>query len=417
MTMKIGTINSVARPVTNPTSSKLDRFELSRPNPSNSFRSNIQKDVFIPSFGKSKRPSSEAQSNFPIKKLDNIPCPSCGEYMLPQRTVNEIVNKIRGTEENKYLETLKPYKNYMRPIEKQVFEMLVEEKTKNPTKDLQEILNINASQGYRLAKLEEKQLELIDTMIEDASQLKGYKKYLINSFLNKSAVIVMEGKRGEPFKRMTFIDGLKDIRKKLNDEQLYKKLEKTAQTLPQSSDDADAFIIKYSRRGSKEIAERLINTAGATTEHIKPYSDPNNPHETEQEKRKKNINSNFMAECESCNSQRGNMPLEDWFEKEPDMPQNTKKHIKEVIKRIEDGKLVNFEQYPLQVAQTLHDESNGAINIYPEVKKYTDAPFFQEYISRSKQREQEHAQWLKKNKDKFTEPSPSKFHPTLTMSS
>ena len=120
--------------------------------------------------------------------------------------------------------------------------------------------------------------------------------------------------------------------------------------MPTSSGSVSAFLIKYSRRGSEEIARRLLNPSLTTTEHVHPRS-----------KNGQNNTANYIAMCAECNSQRGNMPYLEWFKIRPEMPENLQKYINKIAERIKSKELRGFDSYIFEIIRTIERETDGQL--------------------------------------------------------
>ena len=85
----------------------------------------------------------------------------------------------------------------------------------------------------------------------------------------------------------------------------------------------------------------------------------------------------MLVLCEKCNSERGSIPYPIWFKMHPDMPDNIQKNMDIIIKEINLGRLKNFDNYPLEVKNTLKKVTQNCKKQYDlnieKLKQTTDA--------------------------------------------
>lgn len=116
--------------------------------------------------------------------------------------------------------------------------------------------------------------------------------------------------------------------------------------------DMDSFIVKYHNCSDKSIAKRLISQSLSTVEHIKPDSLGG-----------KNFAGNFILASKGRNSERGNMPIEEFIAKYPDIPQHTQDYMDDIIDSAHQGKLRTNEWYPYVIKDSLKDDMNIDVDV------------------------------------------------------
>ncbi|MGN1154396.1 MAG: hypothetical protein ACI4S3_10245, partial [Candidatus Gastranaerophilaceae bacterium] len=158
-------------------------------------------------------------------------------------------------------------------------------------------------------------------------------------------------------KGKTPVDMVKDLQikyapKTLGDKDEIAPLIEIANKLPTSKNNANAFIIKYCDRTDKEIGERLLNQSVGSIEHIVAASLGG-----------QNEASNFMLTTVGRNSERGNMPIQEFIKLHPDIPKHCQIYIDDIIKIGNNGKLKKYEWYPYIFKDTWKQESGIEVDI------------------------------------------------------
>ncbi len=183
------------------------------------------------------------------------------------------------------IKILKPFKERMFPIEKEIFGILEHQSKKYPNLTLQELLKLKYKHAEEiLIKKQSKVLNKMNMMIRELPR----KEYIeVRNLIQKSFNKIFEPDPlpEERFRRKIFLKELKAIN--LTNATIQRKLYKTAENLPQATNDVNAFIVKYSQpykfkyiegsdvykktvRNSQEVALRLLEPSLGTDDHIYP---------------------------------------------------------------------------------------------------------------------------------------------------
>lgn len=255
---------------------------------------------------------------------------------------------------SKYMvEVLRPYKNIMHSAQKEVFDLLEKESKKTPEKTFTEILSSPSIRKNNLYKLEKKQ-ELVFAEVEKIASKMDPKSYKIVLRRIRKAKIIFDKPNSEIQNKRTYvIDMFKKLEEQLPDNPLMLQILSKIYELPSSKNDANSFIIKYGTNNPNVIAERLLRDSAATIEHVKPKNRKNDNGE--------NKISNYVVFCNSCNSERSQMPYSEFIKFHPDMPENSQKYLDIVIENINNGTLEGYDKYPHQIQKAIEDESDGKI--------------------------------------------------------
>ena len=140
-----------------------------------------------------------------------------------------------------------------------------------------------------------------------------------------------------------------------SDRQIADLIMKKLETLPDSKNDANAFIVKYAPRGSNNFVEVLVKRLRNTKEHVKPQHRFGDNGESDKK--------NYIYLCGKCNHERMTQKYDDFIAKHPQMPENTQKQIDEICDYINQGKLADYDTWPNDIKSPLGEESEGLIII------------------------------------------------------
>lgn len=319
--------------------------------------------------------SSVSQINFgakiPFANVRDIPCPCCGTPMLPRKVYVDVTLRTNSAQVDKVGHATTVLSNYtknMRPVERDVFSLLKSTYLQNPVAyDFQEIL-MHLRPEY-LAKLKVVQFNIlkdIEKLNQDFSN--GHKKGIQN-LIAETRRVINEDKQDHYFKRKTFIDlvywSLRDLlvsKNESEDKRIAKLIYAKALTLPNSRNNTESFVVKYSRRSHREIVERLLSDSVSTIEHIRAKSFQGMSNYF-----------NYLLQCQACNNERGNMSFYHWTKyHHSQMQEKLKEYLKVVIgifkadrvKKREDRRIpVKWQTYPKEVTETIYKQSGKKIDL------------------------------------------------------
>lgn len=305
-------------------------------------------------FQKSKDISFTGAKEDMIRDLGHIECPCCGVKMLTDKDFKKIRTGLRQEASSpNAVKVLTPYEEYMHPVEKECFNILKGETEKNPTMNFQQIFRKNMDK--HLVGLKEKENNVLDEVDKISEKLAENEKVKVKQITENTRKMIESTNNDQvKFKRKTFLAQISDLEPAIKNKEVYKEIKQTSKKMPNSSNDVNAFVVKYADRKHNEIAERLVKLSVGTIEHIHPQS-----------KGGGNKIENYLLECGDCNHNRSSIPLDEWItEEHPEMVENTKKYVEKVEALIESGENEELEGYPEAVARTLVFESNGLIDVY-----------------------------------------------------
>lgn len=285
--------------------------------------------------------------------LRNIPdqvCSCCGKKMINEGKFKELKSKHYQGPAAPVLKKIKPFVKEMRPVEKTVYNLLKRTSLNHPNDDLNTL--INKRYYYHLSRLEAKQLKIINKAIDQNLNLSENSKDELNKTMGKIREIMFVEAKEERQKRSRIIQEFNKLKERVKGKEKEKidKIIQIIRTLPNSQDDVDSFMTKYTQRGNREIGQRLLSPSLPTLDHIEATS-KNGPDDF----------SNILVMCAKCNSNRGNLPYPLLFLQYPEMPQNIQRNMSKVIKEINEGRLKNFDNYPQDVKNRLQRITRGEL--------------------------------------------------------
>lgn len=121
---------------------------------------------------------------------------------------------------------------------------------------------------------------------------------------------------------------------------------------PNTATSTDAFIVKNADKTHAQIADLLISPGLISIEHIKPSSEKG-----------KNSGANYLAASKRMNNLRCSMPMDQFIELFPRIPECTQRYMDDLIKKINNDKIEPVAYLLGDVKETLYKESKGQIDV------------------------------------------------------
>lgn len=298
----------------------------------------------LPNVSFGKRPDMEFLLGF----ADRFKCAYTGKPMISKAKANELYQKLeKRPNAQAAINLLQHMQGYMHDIESIVFDILKDASHKSK-RDFQDILVELMPKS--LERLKAKQLEvlnsankLIDTLSEPIRE-----KVLA---IRDEAIMKMED---DTFGRQMPLEKIKSIKAKGKDLSQIIKIYRKWYGLPSSSNDLDAFIVKYSKNSHQQIAKRLISSAVASIEHVKPHSRGGG-----------SDLSNLILVSAQFNNSRSSMPLWEYMMLNPQINfgKNLQNYMNEVIKEVHNPKSPFSQRayYPEKIKKVISDETNSRV--------------------------------------------------------
>ena len=229
-----------------------------------------------------------------------------------------------------------------------------------PSETISNIFTKPAIRAQYLKRLQEKQNAKLNKITQLMQQLSPqYAKRVKNAY--KQAYDIFNHESSDILhKRQRVIDLFSKALEPMpfetpTDREIADLIMKKLETLPDSKNDANAFIVKYAPRGSNNFVEVLIKRLRNTKEHVKPHHRRGDNGQSDKK--------NYIYLCGKCNHERMTQKYDEFIEKHPKMPQNTQRQIDEICDYINEGTLNDYDTWPNDIKMPLGEESEGLIVI------------------------------------------------------
>lgn len=323
----------------------------------------LQQDTFIKSSPVSFK--SATSNSAPLKTLRGLIDPYSGITMLAKDELNaaeSILSKCYDAKSAVKVLSRYAANNNLLPTEKKMFYIFKNYAKKNPNGTFVDCLNGLRPEARKKLMLEE--FDVLDSVDDLSRNMNTDLALAVRHKTTKCRDIILQDNPENPFKRKTLLNSLEEIPHKPSENKLIEDLKQRIEYLPTSGTSVNAFIVKYTNPNDKrkhtEIAKRLLRPSVQSAEHIHPDSLGG-----------ANSLGNFILTSAGRNSERGNMSLEEFIKKYPDIPKYTQMHAEQIFDNIHKGKLKGHEDYPYLLKESLYNESKGLININTYSYKYS----------------------------------------------
>ena len=287
-----------------------------------------------------------ATTNFRIKKLEDVPCPCCGQIMLTENSIDKHVNRLNKAKGNKLADRIyNEEAKFLRSNQRAAAFIIA---------DCAKGTELSITQAARKANenLPSKFISYCKDVLMNAAILadeqSGENSELGQILFEKADKL----EDAQSFYRPDLTEELSAFRSVIGNEK-YNKIEDVLMTLPLNLKEVNRVMSEAKNSSPTDFAKLLFKPSLATAEHIKPKSlgGENSP-------------SNFLSECAGCNNPRSSLPYVDWIKVHPEFTRNPQTYIEHVEKRIVNGELPPvYDSYPIDVKETLTNESQGHIKL------------------------------------------------------
>lgn len=264
-------------------------------------------------------------------------------------------NLLKRPNAQSAINLLTRFERYMHPIENNVFDLFQDAPLKGK-KDFQIILLDYLPESRE--RLKEKQLEVLSRTDNIIPNLSNATQEEVKRVLEESQKLSEKG----DIIRLHTLDKLREIKPSSREEeekQILNRIYGIWYRLPRCSTNFDAFVVKNSQNPHHNIAKRLISTAVGTVEHVTPTSRGGN-----------DSLCNYLLVCAGLNNDRRSEALMDFIILNPevDIRKNLHKHIEYLVSEVNDKKSPFSKEpwYPIAIAKSISEETNGKINIIPQ---------------------------------------------------
>ncbi len=336
----------------------------------------VKRDTFIKSCKTSdisftgKRSSGSTKKGDCLKELDNITCPYSGIKMITPKNMDRIEAKLAKCNNiHERMEILEIYRPSMQKLEKSIYQVFKGYEINNPNGTLNDCLQ--QLKPDCLTELRLDQFKVLDDVDKISNKLDAKTAFEVRKVTTQARKKIIEDKEDQIFKRKDLLAELHDVTKDCQQKEIVENMWATASKLPKSTNDFNAFVVKYANRSPQEIAARLLRPSVASIEHIRPA----NPDSLDIDPGENDL-SNFMLVSRDWNSGRSNTPLPEFIKNHPNIPRFSQRYIDDIIKSIHKGLLEDCDWYPYIIKEKLYNESGGMIDLNLDKYKIDKAQAF-----------------------------------------
>lgn len=290
----------------------------------------------------------EPAANFLLGQSNRFRCAYSGRIMISPFEARVIYAKLqKRPNAQSAINYLQQYEGYMHDIESRVFALFDASSHKNK-KNFQDILLEEAPEA--LERLKEKQktiLSSVDSIINKLSEPLAKQVRAIRD----EALLKMEN---DTFGRKCPLEAIKKIKAYGQDLEKIITIYRAWYKLPSSGKDIDAFIVSYSKKPHEDIAKRLISSAVATVEHIRPKSCGG-----------EDKLSNYILVSAQYNNERNTMPLWEYImlNQQIDIKKNLQAYMNDLIGEVHSKKSVFYDKswYPESLKTSISKQTRGSV--------------------------------------------------------
>ena len=285
--------------------------------------------------------------SFELKQIYNLPCPSCSYPMLRQDQIDDFVNTVQNKKGQDLINAIGRYDKYLHEEQFQAAAAIMEEASRSPQLNIQDISKkILASQCFNRKQDLTTRLEDIRSMF---SNLPAQQKAACNAIIDE--YIAGLDYQDKPINPETLSERITSQIK--NQISLTKRIDRKIKKINDFHQEESPFFQKYGNKSQAEIISRLVTPSLITCEHIKPKASGGADN-----------TANYLAECQECNSNRGDKPFSQWVMSVPNFVSNFKKYLEAVALKLEIGELsFKYSDYLTDIVQSVIKETNGKVRV------------------------------------------------------
>jgi 5-methylcytosine-specific restriction endonuclease McrA/DNA-directed RNA polymerase subunit RPC12/RpoP len=302
--------------------------------------------------------------------LENLPCPYCGKKIIQKIRFDAMAQQFKDWEidfssgivpASEYsaglIKILAPFQEYFHPIEEVVFKRLADANRKTSGKTFQELMADMRPEA--LHYLHKTELAILDSIEDLGRYLPERTDRRLYRIVCEGRSIITNNNPGRPFRRKVFLREINSLHVNTEDVAVLVAINK-ALKLPTSSDNPNAFIVKYSQCKknnnseivkSSDIASRFILPSSPTVDHLHPRALGG-----------ADTDSNKAVTCFHCNNGKTDIPFHVWLIDNSQTLVNAQKYTDRIIKEVNEGTL-HGATYLEELDKTLVELSNGAIRL------------------------------------------------------
>lgn len=259
------------------------------------------------------------------------------------------------------VQKLEKFYDFFSKEDKEILDLMMIYAEKYPKKTFAEIFAIPeiAEKHTEISQMYKKQAST--QRIEIFKKLKEFSKdWPLNDvknlrIANNDALKVMLNEYYKPDVKKACVDEIyNDFLKNCSKKRIRKKLFDILKDLPYQTPAADDFIAQCvnERTNDIDIVKRFAQQMQATFEHVQAQSRGGT-----------DTKENGIVLCKKCNYERSNVKYSIFLKIHPEMKKNMQKQINKIITFLKHGKLEGYEDYPVEIKQTLLTQTDNIIKI------------------------------------------------------
>ena len=324
----------------------------------------LQSDTFVRSVSNISFTSvDDTKDGRAIRELGGVPCPYTGVPMINGKEISHLNKENLSGKSSDAIALLKPFEDRMQPVNREVFGILEELSKKYPNNTLRQ--NLNLVRGEHLEKIKNIEYDVLDKMAGVKIKDEKDSEKVLN-LLFESKDIIDKQNENYIFRRRRFMEKLGNVTKDMKEQDKAEELKSIAEGLPRAHDTVSSFIVKFTQKDPRTRIEKtswqlglaLVESSVGSIEHVKCR------HPKDGSKAGANDISNYIYASRGANSLRRNTPFPEWIKTHPEVKENMQKYMDGVIDKINSKKAMkNFKAYPVVIAKTIENESNGEIKL------------------------------------------------------
>lgn len=264
------------------------------------------------------------------------------------------------------VQKLEKFYDFLDKEDKEIFDLMVVYAEKYPKKTFAEIFSMPeiAQKHTELSELYKKQartqrIEVFKRVRELSKDwpAQDAKKILV---VNNDALKILLNEYYKPHVKKACVEELyNDFLKSCSKKRIRKKLFDILKDIPYETSPADDFVAGCAaqKTSDMEIVRNFAEQMQATFEHVKAKSEGG-----------EDVIENGIVLCKKCNNERSNIKYTTFLKIHPEMKKNIQKQMNKIITYIKHNKLKGFENYPMDIKQTLLRETDNILKV--KIQKY-----------------------------------------------
>ena len=305
----------------------------------------------------SKHSSGSTKKGEVLKDLDNITCPYSGKKMITTKKMDKIEYDLSNCSNmHQRMDILEQYRSSMQPLEEEIFDMFKLYLGRHPRGNMNDCLR--RLKPDCLAELRISQLKVMDSIDSISNKMDAKTALAVRKVTTDARSKIFDDKQDSIFKRKDLLAEIHSVTSDYTNKSVVRDMWAEASKLPKSTNDFNAFVVKYAKRSPDEISARLLRPSVASIEHIRPA----NPDSSKIKNGEDDL-TNFMLVSRDWNSGRSNTPLPEFVEQHPNIPEFSQQYMDDIINAIHKEDLLECDWYPYVLREKLYNESQGLINV------------------------------------------------------